>query len=315
MFGRMFGRGKDEPDQAVCAECSRTLLAGEWTQKVVDADGEELLLCSLCGQTHALSGAEPVATSPTPANAGRVRESREKAREPRAEARDPRTESDAFWTALKDKDAEIERLQAQLAHVEAEKQELAGQLARSAAARPRSCRRRPSGRRRRPCRPHRSSHPRQAPRSPRLSAEHRRRATPPSPASAPGARRPPSSPPSWRRCATKRRRPRQRRRRPTSRRSSRLSPRCRPSCSKTRSRSRRSPKHNLRRSRPFADGWSAPSRPAIPRRPPGAASGADRSRRGGWKPLFRRSPRRRLCSRLDAGGARGERARDAGGRV
>ena len=134
MFGRMFGRGKDEPDQAVCAECSRTLLAGEWTHKVVDADGEELLLCSLCGQTHALSGAEPVATSPTPANAGRVRESREKAREPRAEARDPRTESDAFWTALKDKDAEIERLQAQLAHVEAEKQELAGQLARAPGA-------------------------------------------------------------------------------------------------------------------------------------------------------------------------------------
>lgn len=134
MFGRMFGRGKDEPDQAVCAECSRTLLAGEWTQKVVDADGKELLLCSLCGQTHALSGAEPVATSPTPANAGRVRESREKAREPRAEARDPRTESDAFWTALKDKEAEIERLQAQLAHVEAEKQELAGQLARAPGA-------------------------------------------------------------------------------------------------------------------------------------------------------------------------------------
>lgn len=134
MFGRMFGRGKDEPDQAVCAECSRTLLAGEWTQKVVDADGEELLLCSLCGQTHALSGAEPVATSPTPANAGRVRESREKAREPRAEARDPRTDSDAFWTALKDKDAEIERLQAQLAHVEAEKQELAGQLAHAQGA-------------------------------------------------------------------------------------------------------------------------------------------------------------------------------------
>lgn len=134
MFGRMFGRGKDEPDQAVCAECSRTLLAGEWTQKVVDADGEELLLCSLCGQTHTLSGAEPVATSPTPANAGRVRESREKAREPRAEARDPRTDSDAFWTALKDKDAEIERLQAQLAHVEAEKQELAGQLAHAQGA-------------------------------------------------------------------------------------------------------------------------------------------------------------------------------------
>jgi hypothetical protein len=134
MFGRMFGRGKGEPDPAVCAECGRTLLAGEWTKKVVDADGEEILICSLCGQTHALSGAEPVATSPTPANNGRVRESREKAREPRAEARDPRTESHAFWKALKDKDAEIEGLQAQLAHVEAEKQELAGQLARAQGA-------------------------------------------------------------------------------------------------------------------------------------------------------------------------------------
>src|SRR5450756_2139735 len=131
MFGRMFGRGKDQPDQAVCAECSRTLLAGEWTQKVVDADGEELLLCSLCGHTHALSGAEPVAASPKPANNGRVRESREKTREPRAEARHPGTQSHAFWKALKDKDAEIERLQAQLAHVEAQKQELAGQLARA----------------------------------------------------------------------------------------------------------------------------------------------------------------------------------------
>ena len=77
MFGRMFGRGKDEPDPAVCAECGRTLLAGEWTQKVVGADGEELLICSLCGQTHAPSGAEPVAARPTPANNGRVRESRE----------------------------------------------------------------------------------------------------------------------------------------------------------------------------------------------------------------------------------------------
>ena len=131
MFGRMFGRGKDESDRAVCAECGRTLLAGEWTQKVVDADGEERLICSLCGQTHALSGAEPVAAGPTPANNGRVRESREEAREPRAEARASRTESDAFWKALKNKDAKIERLQAQLARAEAEKQELGGQLARA----------------------------------------------------------------------------------------------------------------------------------------------------------------------------------------
>jgi hypothetical protein len=134
MFGRMFGRGKDESDQAVCAECGRTLLAGEWTQKVVGADGEEVLICSLCGQTHALSGAEPVAASPTPANNGRVRETREDVGEPRADSRDPRTESDAFWKALKDKDAEIERLQAQLARIQAENQELAGRLARASGA-------------------------------------------------------------------------------------------------------------------------------------------------------------------------------------
>jgi len=134
MFGRMFGRGKGESDQAVCAECGRTLLAGEWTQKVIDADGEEVLICSLCGQTHALSGEEPVAASPTPANNGRVRESREDVQEPRAESRDPRTESDAFWKALKDKDAEIERLQAQLALVEAERQELAARLAHAPGA-------------------------------------------------------------------------------------------------------------------------------------------------------------------------------------
>jgi len=134
MFGRIFGHGKDEQDQAVCAECGRTLLAGERTQKVVGADGAELLICSLCGQTPGLSGAEPVAAAPMPADNGRARESREEVREPRAEARDPRTESDAFWKALKDKDAEIERLQAQLARVEAEKQELAGQSARAPGA-------------------------------------------------------------------------------------------------------------------------------------------------------------------------------------
>ena len=49
MFGRIFGRGKDEPEAAVCAMCGRTLLAGEWTRKVTGAHGEERLVCSLCG--------------------------------------------------------------------------------------------------------------------------------------------------------------------------------------------------------------------------------------------------------------------------
>ncbi len=122
MFGRIFGRGKDDPDQAVCAECGRTLLAGEWTQTIVDADGRERLICSLCGQSRSPGDDEPVRAAPTPANSGRVRESR-------TEARDSHSESDAFWRAIKDKEAEIERLQAQLARAEAEKQELAGRFA------------------------------------------------------------------------------------------------------------------------------------------------------------------------------------------
>jgi hypothetical protein len=40
-----------------------------------------------------------------------------------------RSESDAFWRALKEKDAEIARLEARLARSEAERQELAGQFA------------------------------------------------------------------------------------------------------------------------------------------------------------------------------------------
>ena len=144
MFGRIFGRGKDDRDQAVCAECGRTLLAGEWTQTVVDDRGNERLICSLCGQAYAGAG-EPVAQAPTPANAGRMRETRSEARSgdpapspepavaPDAVAPEPaahaRGESDALWLALKDKDAQIEALKARLAQAEAERQELAGRLA------------------------------------------------------------------------------------------------------------------------------------------------------------------------------------------
>jgi len=124
MFGRIFGRDKDDQDQAVCAECGRTLLAGEWTQTVVGADGEERVICSLCGQSRDFGDEAPVA-APAPANNGRVRETRTEA--PRDDAHD---KSDAFWKALKEKDAEIERLQQQLARSEAEKQELSGRLAR-----------------------------------------------------------------------------------------------------------------------------------------------------------------------------------------
>ncbi len=150
MFGRIFGRGKDDQDQAVCAECGRTLLAGEWTQTVIDDRGDERIICSLCGQAYAGSS-EAVAAAPAPANNGRVRETRsessfleERAPDPApaaavspaaaapaaaAAARDARAESDAFWQALKDKDAHIEQLKAELARAEAERQELAGRFA------------------------------------------------------------------------------------------------------------------------------------------------------------------------------------------
>jgi hypothetical protein len=123
MLGRIFGRGKDDPDQAVCAECGRTLLAGEWTQKIVGGNGEEKLMCSLCMQGRPASDDEEVVAGAAPANAGRMRESR-------SDARESRSDSDTFWKALKDKDGEIARLEGLLARAEAEKLELAGQLAR-----------------------------------------------------------------------------------------------------------------------------------------------------------------------------------------
>ena len=145
MFGRIFGRGKDDQDPAVCAQCGRTLLAGEWTQTVVDEHGDERLICSLCGQAYAGQN-EPVAAAPAPANNGRMRETRSEARyeeqpepAPVAEppARDTHAESDAFWQALKEKDAQIEGLKAELARAEAERQELAGRFARLGTARSR----------------------------------------------------------------------------------------------------------------------------------------------------------------------------------
>ncbi len=167
MFGRIFGRGKDDNDQAVCAECGRTLLAGEWTQTIIDEHGDERLICSLCGQAYA-GAKESVAAAPAPANNGRVRETRSESvfderpgsvfgDEPgpayasapgfddlpaaapaaaAAPARDAHAESDAFWQALKDKDAQIEGLKAELARAEAERQELAGRFARLGAAEP-----------------------------------------------------------------------------------------------------------------------------------------------------------------------------------
>ena len=109
----LFGRGKHDTSDSVCSECGRSLLAGELTHRVVDDDGSERLVCSLCGQpstekaeTHVFKG------SPPP-------ESGDKAR----------SDSDKFWRALKEKDVQIEHLEARLARSEAERQELAGQFA------------------------------------------------------------------------------------------------------------------------------------------------------------------------------------------
>jgi hypothetical protein len=118
MLGRLFGRTKDDHDDTVCSTCGRTLLAGEWTQRVVDNDGAERFICALCARSGDFSAAiaDPVDDIAT-VTTGRVRPAR--------------TDSDAFWRALKDKDTEIARLESLLARAEAENQELAAQLAES----------------------------------------------------------------------------------------------------------------------------------------------------------------------------------------
>ena len=117
MLGRLFGRAKDNHDDTVCSSCGRTLLAGEWTQRIVDDDGSERFICSLCAPSEGSPGSSPLepADDTAAVTSGRVKPLR--------------TDSDAFWRALKDKDAEIERLESHLARAEAEKQELAAQLA------------------------------------------------------------------------------------------------------------------------------------------------------------------------------------------
>jgi hypothetical protein len=114
MWGRLFGRGRDDGAEISCAQCGRTVLAGEWTQRLSNDDDEERILCSLCADVDQAQS-EPAAVSTTPAGSGRVKATR--------------SDSDVFWKALKDKDAEIERLNAHLLRAEAERQELAGRLA------------------------------------------------------------------------------------------------------------------------------------------------------------------------------------------
>jgi hypothetical protein len=107
----LFGRGKRDTSGTACAACGRTLLAGELTQRVVDDDGNESLVCSLCSQPETKGEAHVV----TSAGGSGVDKDR--------------SDSDTFWRALKEKDAEIERLEARLARSEAERQEALAQLA------------------------------------------------------------------------------------------------------------------------------------------------------------------------------------------
>jgi hypothetical protein len=109
-----FGRKNEPVDESRCASCGRTLLAGEWTQRIIEDDGSEALICSLCSQSRSGRSA-PVDTMV--ANGDQ--------RLP-TNGRETKRKSDAFWLALKEKDAEIEDLRARLARTEAEKKLLAG---------------------------------------------------------------------------------------------------------------------------------------------------------------------------------------------
>ena len=121
MFGRIFGRDKDGTEQAACAECGRTLLAGEWTRKVTGPNGEDQLICSLCGPDHPLDEDEPPFAEATPANNGRVRETREDAQVSQVAPDLP--------GELEAKGVEIVALREQLARTEARNEELVREVA------------------------------------------------------------------------------------------------------------------------------------------------------------------------------------------
>jgi len=150
MLGRLFGKSKDTTDEPVCYQCGRTLLAGEWTQKIEGPEGEERLLCSLCRQPSPESGGERlkiggrggarvvgdgtrVVGDGAQADDGGARVVDDDAA-PVAVQPAPRDENEALWKAIKDRDAQIEALTERLAQSEAERQELVGRLARLQAA-------------------------------------------------------------------------------------------------------------------------------------------------------------------------------------
>jgi hypothetical protein len=131
MFDRLFGRHKDEPLEPACALCGRTLLPGEWAQTVVTEDGREDVVCSLCAHSQLYADTfDKPATGEEPESAPAAGPIPVVGHPQPIKPRPSREDSDAFWRALKEKDAEIARLQSELVRAEAEKQELAAQLAR-----------------------------------------------------------------------------------------------------------------------------------------------------------------------------------------
>ena len=128
MLDRLFGRNKDDNQEPTCAACGRTLLPGEWAQTVIADDGREEIICSLCAQSGVGDGmAAPVPEPLGEAGAPIPVSGRPQPLRPR-QGRESHEESDAFWRALKEKDAEIERLRSEAARAEAERQELVAQL-------------------------------------------------------------------------------------------------------------------------------------------------------------------------------------------
>jgi hypothetical protein len=128
MLDRLFGRNKDDNLEPTCAACGRTLLPGEWAQTVIADDGREEIICSLCAQAGvAEKPAAPYQEPPLEAAAPVPVSGRPQPLRPR-QGRESHEESDAFWRALKDKDAQIGRLQSELAGAEAERQELIAQV-------------------------------------------------------------------------------------------------------------------------------------------------------------------------------------------
>ena len=128
MFGRIFGRDKADREETTCAACGRTLLAGEWTRTITDDEGRERLLCSLCAQKVPPAAGEGAAAAAP--RGGR------RAHTPRSGSVSVERDSDAFWRALKEREAEIERLREALARREAEVAELRERLARYEGAAP-----------------------------------------------------------------------------------------------------------------------------------------------------------------------------------